>query len=93
MPGGIYWQVASKGTIQFYGDHHENPVMGWSQPPTPPLNLFGKTIRVEIGWPSPLQSFVRWSFSMGLLSCQDYASGPVLSIMWVVICPVQTAQP
>ena len=93
MPGGIFWQVASKGTTQFYGDHPENPVMGWSQPPNPPLNLFGKTIRVEIGWPSPLQSFVRWSFSKGLLSCQDYASGPVLSIIWVVICPVQPVQP
>ena len=52
-----------------------------------------KTIRVEIGWPSLLPFFVRWSFSKGLVSCKDYASGPVLSIMWVVICPVQTVQP
>ena len=35
----------------------------------------------------------RWSFSRGLLSYQDYASGPVLPIMWVVICPVQPVQP
>ena len=57
------------------------------------FHILKKKIRVEIDWPSPTPSFVRWSFSKGLLSCQVWASGPVLSIMWVVICPVQPVQP
>ena len=55
MPGGIYWQVASKGTIQFYGDHHENPVMGWSQPPTPSQPLWkNNSCRNWLALPSPV---------------------------------------